>query len=127
MDPINKTYYEQELEKIKNSHYKPEHYYIQVRQSKEFMENNFSDRIILKSLAIEASMSKFHYIRVFQQVYGITPKEYLRDLRIKKAKELLKHAKSNTEVCYEVGYNSLSTFSNVFKKEQGIHLEPIKN
>ncbi len=64
-------------------------------------------------------MSRFHYIRVFQQIYGVTPRQYLRDVRIAKAKKLLKKGGPVTRVCLEVGYESLPTFSNAFKRATG--------
>ncbi|WP_394204148.1 helix-turn-helix domain-containing protein [Shewanella waksmanii] len=64
-------------------------------------------------------MSRFHYVRMFQLVYGVTPKHYLRDLRIEKAKRLIVKGMPVTQVCFAVGYESLSTFSNVFKKSTG--------
>lgn len=55
-------------------------------------------------------MSRFHYIRMFQRIYGLTPHACLRDLRIEKAKQLIRRELSITQVCFEVGYDSVSTF-----------------
>ena len=117
--PKPRTYFEQQIEKLAEEHYLPEYYYIRVRQSKAFMEKNLSEKIELEKIAAAAFMSRFHYIRIFKQVYGITPRKHLRDLRINKAKELLKKEMSVTQVCVEVGYDSLPTFSSAFKKGTG--------
>ena len=93
--------------------------YVQVRQSKAFMEKFYSNRVELNDLAKAAFMSRFHYVRMFQRMYGLTPRAYLRDLRISKAKSLIKKGLSITQVCFEVGYESASTFSSVFKKCTG--------
>lgn len=114
-----KTFYERELERISQSHLLAEYQYIQIRQSKAFMEQNYSKKIELENMAAAASMSRFYYIRIFKQIYGVTPRQYLRGLRISKAKELLKKGFSVTRVCYDVGYESLSTFSSVFKRGTG--------
>ena len=98
--------------------FRPEQY-AQVRQSKAFMEKIYSKRIELNDLAAAACMSRFHYIRVFKRMYGLTPRAYLRDLRISKARTLLIEGMSITQVCLEVGYESLPTFSSVFKKCTG--------
>jgi AraC-like DNA-binding protein len=49
----------------------------------------------------------------------MTPRQYLRDLRIENARELLKKGHSVTQVCFDVGYDSLPTFSKVFKRGTG--------
>lgn len=119
MNKRSKTFYEQEVERIIKEHALPEHHYAYIRQSKAFMEKYHGDKIELNEIAAAAFMSRFHYIRIFQQVYGMPPRQYLRDLRIKKAKELLKKGYSVTRVCFDVGYESLPTFSKVFKRGTG--------
>ena len=114
-----KTYYECQIERIARARGIQSYQYIQVRQSKAFMDRYLSEKIELKKLALSACMSRFHYIRVFRQVYGITPRQYLRDLRIAKAKELLRAGLSPTQACFDVGYTSLPTFSNAFKQGTG--------
>ncbi|WP_232322036.1 helix-turn-helix transcriptional regulator [Photobacterium jeanii] len=83
------------------------------------MEKYHSERVELDDLAEAAFMSRFHYVRMFKQMYGITPRNYLKDMRILKAKELLKEGHTITETCFKVGYESVTTFSTVFKKCTG--------
>ncbi|MCG9547993.1 helix-turn-helix transcriptional regulator [Vibrio harveyi] len=83
------------------------------------MEKHHSENIELNDLAKAAFMSRFHYVRIFKQMYGVTPRSYLRDMRIKKAKVLLKEGHSITDTCFQVGYESLTTFSSVFRKSTG--------
>ena len=113
------TFYEREVDRITRESPLPEYYFMHVRQSKSFMENHYAEKIGVGTIAASAFMSRFHYIRVFQQIYGMTPRQYLRDLRISKAKELLKKGHSVSEVCFAVGYESLPTFSKVFKLGTG--------
>lgn len=119
MTPENKTYFEIQLDQLLKEHYLPEHYYVQVRQSKSFMERYLSEKIELEKIAAEAFMSRFHFIRIFKRVYGVSPRQYLKDLRINKGKELLKQGVNISQVCFEIGYDSLPTFSNAFKKATG--------
>jgi len=119
MTPGTKTYFEIQLDQLLKEHYLPEHYYVQVRQSKSFMEKYLSEKIELERIASTAFMSRFHYIRIFKRVYGLSPRQYLRDLRINRGKELLKQGLSISEVCFDVGYESLPTFCNAFKKATG--------
>lgn len=114
----NKTFYEQEIERVKE-HLLPEYLYIQIRQSKAFMDTYYAENLALESIAAAAFISRFHYVRIFKRIYGITPRHYLRDLRMAKAKALLRKGISVTVVCYRVGYESLSTFSSAFKRATG--------
>lgn len=120
MEHKPRTYFELELDRInKGMPLRPEQY-ANVRQSKAFMEKFYSDKIDLNDLAKAAFMSRFHYGRIFQRIYGLTPRIYLRDLRISRAKSLIKQNLSITQVCFEVGYESVTTFSSVFKKCTGL-------
>lgn len=119
MPEKSKTYFESELDRIYDEDsLRPEHY-VQVRQSKAFMEKYYSDRVELNDLAKAAFMSRFHYVRMFQRIYGLTPRAYLRDVRISKARFLIRKGLLVTQVCFEIGYESVSTFSSVFKKCTG--------
>ncbi|WP_422938715.1 helix-turn-helix domain-containing protein [Vreelandella venusta] len=114
-----KSYFESEVDRLYTEELFRAELYVQVRRSKALMENYYSERIEVNELAKTALMSRFHYIRTFQSMYGLTPRSYLRDLRIKQAKNLLRSGLSVTEVCFAVGYESLPTFSSVFKKCTG--------
>lgn len=114
-----KTFYEQELDRLDSEISLPAKHYVLIRQSKRFIEEYYPEKIDLDDLAKAAFMSRFHYIRVFKQVYGVTPRNYLKDMRISKAKELLKQGHSVTKVCMSVGYESLATFSTTFNKSTG--------
>ena len=115
----SKSFYEQQIECIKNNYGLPQYNYIQVRQSRLFMEKYLSEKIELEAIAAAAFMSRFHYIRIFQKIYGITPRQYLRNLRLAKAKELLQSGISVSQVCFDVGYNSVPTFYTAFKIATG--------
>jgi len=115
----SQDYFEGEVARIyREVSFRPEQY-ARVRQSRHLMEKHYSEQIELDDLAKTAFMSKFHYVRVFQRMYGLTPRVYLRDLRISKAKALIQKGMSITRVCSDVGYESVSTFSAVFKKCTG--------
>lgn len=119
MSKKTKTYFENELDRLYDKTLFRPKLYVQVRQSKAFMEKYHAGKIALNDLASAAFMSRFHYVRAFQKVYGLTPISYLRDLRISKTKKLLRKGLSVTQVCLDVGYESLPTFSAVFKRSTG--------
>jgi two-component system response regulator YesN len=67
------------------------------------------------------NLSPCHFSAVFSQETGKTFKEYLTEIRIKKAKELLRTTTLKAfEICYQIGYNDPHYFSHVFRKNTGL-------
>lgn len=93
--------------------------YRRIVQAKLFIDNNYADNIDLNNISDEAYFSKFHFIRLFKKIYGKTPHQYLTFVRIEKATLLLKEGKPVSEVCYAVGFESLSSFGSLFKRTVG--------
>src|SRR5438552_3500394 len=94
--------------------------YRRIVQGKLFIDNHYTENIDLANISDEAYFSKFHFIRLFKKVYGKTPHQYLTTVRIKKAMELLEADISVSEVCYAVGFESLSSFCGLFKRIAGL-------
>jgi AraC-like DNA-binding protein len=70
--------------------------------------------------AREAAMSPYHFIRRFEALFGLTPRQYRIATQIDRAKHLLAHGDlSVTEVCLEVGFTSLGSFSDLFARRTG--------
>ena len=90
--------------------------YRRIVQAKLFIDDNYAKRIDLDNIADEAFFSKFHFIRLFKKAYGQTPHQYLIKVRIRKAKELLKSSAPVIDVCYAVGFESVSSFTGLFKR-----------
>src|SRR5882757_2272149 len=90
--------------------------YRRIVQAKLFIDNNYASAIDLDNIATEASFSKFHLIRLFTKVYNKTPHQYLTSVRIEKAKLLLQTEIAVAEVCFSVGFDSISSFTGLFKR-----------
>jgi AraC family transcriptional regulator len=74
----------------------------------------------LQEMASIASMSRYHFLHVFEEVTGVSPLRFLAALRIERAKRLLLETSwSVTTICFEVGYNSLGTFTRLFVEYVG--------
>jgi len=93
--------------------------YRRLVQAKIFIDTHFSERIDLNCISDEAFFSKFHFIRLFRQIYERTPHQYLISVRIANAKRLLASGMSATDACYAVGFESVSSFTSLFKKQTG--------
>ncbi len=90
--------------------------YRRVVESKLFIDRRFADRIDLDHMAEHACFAKHHFIRLFKRIYGKTPHYYLTSVRIEKAKELLIGGSSVTATCFAVGFESMGSFSSLFKR-----------
>ncbi|OOQ61783.1 helix-turn-helix domain-containing protein [Mucilaginibacter pedocola] len=90
--------------------------YRRVVQAKLFIDEHHAQSLNLGNIANEAYFSKFHFIRLFKATYGKTPHQYLMAVRINRAQVLLKQGMPVTEVCYAIGFDSISSFSALFKR-----------
>jgi AraC-like DNA-binding protein len=85
------------------------------------MKAQLDEPLDLDQLAQIAAISKFHFVRVFDELTGTTPHHFLACLRMQRAKELLLTSDSSiTEICLEVGYSSLGSFSKTFSSLVGV-------
>jgi two-component system response regulator YesN len=93
-----------------------------IRQAKEFIESHYSDPdLSLDDVSAHVCLSSSHFSMVFSQETRQTFKEYLTEVRIKKAQELLRTTGLRaTEIAYQVGYNDPHYFSAAFKKNTGL-------
>ncbi|HWJ92065.1 MAG TPA: helix-turn-helix transcriptional regulator, partial [Flavisolibacter sp.] len=83
--------------------------------------------IDLDGMARRALLSRFHFHRLFLKVYKRTPHRYLTLKRIERAKDLLAENKQVGDVCNEVGFESVGSFSVLFKKEIGFAPQYYRN
>ncbi len=85
------------------------------------MRAQLSEPLSLEEMGEIAYMSPFHFNRVFRSIVGIPPGEYLAALRLNAAKRLLLTTSlSVTDVCFDLGYTSLGTFTERFKHLIGV-------
>jgi AraC-like DNA-binding protein len=90
--------------------------YKRIVDAKLFIDTHFSEQIDLDNIADSAYFSKFHFIRLFKTIYAKTPHQYLTWVRIENAKELLQKDMPVTDTCYAVGFDSISSFTGLFKR-----------
>jgi AraC-like DNA-binding protein len=94
--------------------------YRRIVQAKLFIDIHYAGKIDLENIADEAYFSKFHFIRQFKKIYGNTPHQYLTQVRIEKAMQLLRSGVPVSEACFSVGFESISSFSALFKRIAGL-------
>ncbi len=93
--------------------------YQRLVTAKVYIDENYQDAIGLEQISQQAYLSRFHFHRLFRQVYKKTPHQYLTQKRLDRARDLLSENKPVTDVCNEVGFESIGSFSALFKKEIG--------
>lgn len=91
-------------------------YSLAVERVIQAMRAHLSEPLSLEEMAEIACLSPFHFNRVFRSITGTPPGEFLAALRLEAAKRLLlTSALSVTDICFELGYTSLGTFTTRFK------------
>jgi AraC-like DNA-binding protein len=91
-----------------------------VSYSIEFINGNFAQDLRLEDICKYAMMSQAYFSSMFKQLTKMTFTEYINNLRIKKAMEILrKSSEKITDICYDTGFNEVSHFNRVFKKYSG--------
>lgn len=92
-----------------------------LEKAKEFIKENYNKDITLEETAHHVGVSSFYFSKIFKASVGKNYMDYLTDLRIEKAKDMMESGfGSIKEICYEVGYNDPNYFSRVFKKIEGV-------
>lgn len=95
--------------------------YRRLCKGKEFLENNFERSISIGSAAEYATLSEYHFFRLFKAAFGVTPQQYLIQKRLSKSLELLRAGHySVTEASTATGFADVYSFSKAFKKHFGI-------
>jgi AraC-like DNA-binding protein len=92
----------------------------QVSRIKSFLQDHFDADFRLHDLSRAMGLSGFHLIRLFKESVGLTPFEYLRNLRIEKSKLLLRKSIPISEIAVQVGFYDQSHYHKHFKRIVGI-------
>ena len=95
--------------------------YNRLHRARDFMHANLDQPITLTEIAQVAQFSTYHFLRSFKQVFGKTPHTYLGELRLERAQVLLIQTdRPITDICFDVGFQSLSSFINRFRRHCGV-------
>jgi len=91
-----------------------------LMRARNFIDLCYDLPLDLDQISSRACFSRYHFLRLFRKAFNKTPHQYLIARRIERAKELLAsdHARV-TDVCFEVGFHSLGSFSSLFRKSVG--------
>jgi transcriptional regulator GlxA family with amidase domain len=85
-------------------------------RARDAMDRDYASPLDIRALARVALVSEAHFIRTFRATFGETPNRYLQRRRVERAMYLLRSTdRSVTDICMDVGFSSLGTFSRVFR------------
>ncbi len=89
-------------------------------RARDAMDRSYAEPLDVRAVASVAHISPAHFIRSFRAVFGETPHRYLQRRRVERAMFLLRETDlSVTDICLDVGFTSLGTFSRLFHEIVG--------
>jgi AraC family transcriptional regulator len=97
-----------------------EELYRRVLRGRDFLLSQSDGRVTLPDAARAACLSPFHFHRAFTQAFGVTPHQTLTRHRLERAATLLATGQPVTDVCLAVGFESLGSFSSLFRRHYGV-------
>ncbi len=94
--------------------------FLRLAHAREFLAENYAANVPLKRAAEEAFFSPYHFQRLYTRAFQQSPHEFVTRMRMEAAKKMLRTEQiSVSEICLEVGYESLGTFSSRFAQMHG--------
>ena len=85
-------------------------------RARDAMDRTYAQPLDVPSMARIACVSEAHFIRIFRATFGETPHRYLQRRRVERSMFLLRETeRSITDICLDVGFSSLGTFSRIFR------------
>jgi AraC-like DNA-binding protein len=89
-------------------------------RARDAMDRAYAEPLDVRAVAAVAHVSEAHFIRTFRSVFGETPHRYLQRRRVERSMFLLRETdRSVTDICLDVGFTSLGTFSRMFREIVG--------
>src|SRR5688500_20372912 len=90
-------------------------------RARDAMDRAYAQPLNVRALAAVAHISEAHFIRSFRATFGETPHRYLQRRRVERAMFLLRQTDDSvSDICLDVGFASLGTFSRTFRAIVGV-------
>ncbi len=105
-----------------------EELYTRLHIARDFMEANLNLPLTIPEIAQQACLSTHHFLRVFKQVFQETPHQYLTRRRMERARQMLLLSDTSvTQICFALGFESLGSFSWLFRARTGLSPEQFRH
>lgn len=93
----------------------------EIEQASEYIQRNIREKLSVRGVAEILGFSESHFRKIFKEIYGVPPGDYIRTNRIEHAKELMMYSGFTfSEIAESCGFESIHSFSKAFKKHQGV-------
>jgi AraC-like DNA-binding protein len=98
-----------------------EEMYRRLYRARDFLHSCYADSVSVSDAANIAAISHFHFQRMFKSAFGMSPMQFLQRRRLEVARDLLQETDEDvTSICLSVGFESLGSFSALFKRQFGL-------
>src|SRR5438105_1709537 len=96
-----------------------EELYRRLHRARDFIASCYAEPLSVADVARVAAMSPFHLHRAFKRAFGVTPMRFLQSRRLAAARAMLGGGARVTDVCFAVGFESLGSFSALYRRRFG--------
>lgn len=94
---------------------------ILIRKAADYIDQHYAEKISLEDVATSVGISKYYLSNMFKKIQGINFSSHLNNVRIEKAKLLLKNPQITVaQICEQVGFHDQQYFSKIFKRHTGM-------
>jgi AraC-like DNA-binding protein len=93
---------------------------VRLSRARDQLSDHEAQALSIDEIARQAAVSPYHFIRQFRALFGETPHHFRTRIRLEYAKQLLVADTPVTDVCMQLGYSSLGSFSTLFAQRFGL-------
>ena len=93
---------------------------VRLSRARDLLRDGEAHALSIDEIARRAAVSPYHFIRQFRALFGETPHQFRTRVRLEHAKQLLVADTPVTDVCMQLGYSSLGSFSTLFTQRCGL-------
>lgn len=98
--------------------------YRRLQLARDYIDDNYNSTLTISEIASVACLSTHHFLRSFKQLFHVTPYQYITMRRVEAAQRLLKTTDLPVSaICYDLGFESPSSFSGLFRRRTGVSPE----
>ena len=90
-----------------------------ILQAKNFIDEHITENLSLDEISLKIGISKYHFIRVFKQAFGVSPYQYQKRIRLDRARVEIAQGRGIIETAFKFGFSDVSAFSKAFKQQFG--------